>query len=244
MPDVPPKNKPPKDKATGAAFKKWMLNNNKNVETVAHEGSFSTSFLQQLSSGQYTEKGLAKVERYIGEKIRVKDPNDKKASDELGGYLLDDKRGFIGKYLLARFSEEDSSMIETYEIDIDWDKERPGLAATAEIGGVQHISYVSIPQYSSHIFIASSPGGWARLAILSIPNQDGAIYGVLLSMGLINGGICTPMLTPVFMKKIVSKSELHSHKVSKGSVAHNILQNELNKVSEKGYILSRISVKK
>lgn len=180
---------------------------------LADEARLSLSTLEKALSGQRSltlatrlrvgavlglDEGGAVAEPQAGM------PGAGVAPADLGAYSRAAVQSLQGDYLTLRPSFDSPGCIYAYRTEVRWDA-GAGCLIFAERQR-QDLAYaqqgrVSLPHQSGHVYLVTEKHGQYRLAILSRPTIDGALYG-LLSTLQVSGAQLIPASVPLALLPI------------------------------------------
>jgi DNA-binding Xre family transcriptional regulator len=117
----------------------------------------------------------------------------------MGAYTRVGVDHFIGAYLTLRPHFTDPSCIMAYRTEIQWDPAWPSLIfqeTDRPDSGYAHRGRVYIPASAPYIHLVSLTKGAMRMVILSQPDRDGTMRGIITTQHK-NGAMLVPVSTPM-----------------------------------------------
>lgn len=162
------------------------------------------STVDKLVVGIFSEKTILQVEAQLNLGLRRSDEGVEFAREEFGRYTRDDTRNYVGEYVFARPSFQDSSIIYAFRMEIMWDREEKVLLVKESAPHKKEapqFGKIHIPRASMHIFILSNERGWLKSVILSQIDIYKRMKGMMLTMGNAFANVYAPVALPVIMNK-------------------------------------------
>ena len=170
-------------------------------QTLADKARVSLSTLEKALAGTraFTLATTLRIEEALGVPLRpsATAPGVRETAPEhMGAYARSAVRWIEGQYLTLRPSFGTPEGIYAYVTTIRWlaDKGHLGFAESQRLDGrFEQTGYVSLPNLSGHIYLATNESGQHRLAILARPTINGALYGVLTTRQVGQGSQLVPV---------------------------------------------------
>lgn len=196
-------------------------------QTLAELARISLSTLEKALSGHrpFTLATIIRLEEATGLTLRDAEPKaappkpagNGHAPEHLGAYSRSAVHWLEGSYLTLRPSFGDAKAIFAYCTEIAWDdaasqlgfaeRERTDMAFSQQ-------GAVSVPNLSGHIYLVTNTAGQYRMAMLSRPNIEGEMYGILTTLRAGKGAHLVPAAVPLALVPL-----RHIGEVSFGRIA-------------------------
>jgi len=181
-------------------------------QALADMARISLSTLEKALAGKraFTLATLLRIEEALGVSLRgdtISAPpaGGDVAPDALGAYSRSAVTWLEGRYLTVRPSFATPGGVFAYLTTIRWVPEKACLGF-AETGRAdprfEQIGQVSMPNLSGHIYLVTNEQGQYRLAILSRPTIDGALFGILTTLEVGKGSQLMPAAAPLALRKL------------------------------------------
>ena len=195
-------------RAVAATVREALARRRVSRQTLADQAKISISTLEKALSGRrpFTLATTVRLEEALGISLREgADASSKPAPtglapDELGSYARAAVEWMEGSYLTLRPSFGDAQAIFAYRTDIAWDEASSCLIfREAERLDTPFAQYgqVAVSHQSGHAYLVTNRHGQHRLAILSRPTIEGAMYGILTTLQSGRGAQLTPVAAPL-----------------------------------------------
>ncbi|HWE22086.1 MAG TPA: helix-turn-helix transcriptional regulator [Hyphomicrobiaceae bacterium] len=199
-------------------------------QQLAEQARISLSTLEKALSGRrpFTLATLVRIEQALGVSLREKTDaaSTRKvtvppelAPDELGSYARAAVSWIEGAYLTIRPSFGDKTALYTYRTEILWDAARSSLvfreseridAAFSQQG------FVSVPNFSGHIYLVTNEHGQYRLIVVSRPSISGEMHGILTTLQVGRGAHLIPVATPIALVPLKRLTQVHFGRIHAG----------------------------
>lgn len=173
-------------------------------QALADMARISLSTLEKALSGSrpFTLATMVRIEQALGTPLRGTAHGDGRdlAPEHMGAY----SRAAIGwieqDYVTLRASFSTPGGVIAYRTRIGWD-EAVGHLRFAESdridGAFAQTGYVSMPNLSGHIYLATNEAGQHRLIILGRPTRDTRMFGLLTTLQVGAGSQLVPVACPI-----------------------------------------------
>ncbi|WP_395335930.1 helix-turn-helix transcriptional regulator [Novosphingobium sp. BL-8H] len=182
-------------------------------QALADMARISLSTLEKALAGKrpFTLATLLRIEEALGVTLRPADPvapapaGRDVAPDDLGAYAHSAVAWLEGCYLTLRPSFGTPGGLFAYLTTIRWDAAGACLAfaeSGRSDGRFEQTGRVSMPNLSGHIYLVTNEQGQYRLAILSRPTIDGALFGILTTLEVGKGSQLVPAAAPIALRKL------------------------------------------
>jgi transcriptional regulator with XRE-family HTH domain len=173
-------------------------------QQLAELARISLSTLEKSLNGSrpFTLTTLVRLEAALGVSLRPEAAAPARygsASEELGAYTYDAVKWLMGDYITLRPSFGGQDAIYAYRTTIAWDTDTACLAfreADREDKLFAQHGVVSVPNKSGYIYLHTNTDGQFRLAILSRPQIEGEMYGLLTTLQVGPGTLLVPVSVP------------------------------------------------
>lgn len=174
-------------------------------QQLAEIARISLSTLEKSLNGSrpFTLTTLVRLEAALGVSLRPEmaaaPVKHGSASPELGAYTYDAVKWLMGDYVTLRPSFGGQDAIYAYRTTIAWDTDAACLAfreADREDKLFAQHGVVSVPNKSGYIYLHTNTDGQFRLAILSRPQIEGEMYGLLTTLQVGPGTLLVPVSVP------------------------------------------------
>lgn len=219
------------------AIREYISAKNLSREQFAHRAKVSISLLNKMLAGDFTDKGLAKVESNTGVRFRSHNIIRKQAPEYLGSYSYDDCHRYEGFYELIRRSFQEEHIIHSYAMEIKWSEESACLAVRhlgIKESQFRQFGLISMPESARYFFIQSQDRGWHSLAIMSKLDFSRIMYGALYSLGDVGTQGFLPMAVPIVIKGAGNPTE--TKKIDQSSPDYEVYAKLLSKVRTDKYV--------
>ena len=168
----------------------------------------SKSSVEKLFQGDFTERTLNKVEGIL--KTTFQRPSQsaqeaRTAEKTFGGYVFDAVEYLQGEYLCVRPIFANPTNLSAYLISIRWSDEQKGLVFEEKQRfdpKYKQKGTVYIPFGTSFMNLVSSTAGNVRTILLSLPDADSMLRGIISTLSNPKGSIFIPASAPIFLRKL------------------------------------------
>src|SRR6195952_469168 len=193
----------PDKKAIASAIQRYLDANGLARKDLIRE-HLSKSSIEKLFQGDFTERTLDKVEGIL--KISFRKPSAKDTADRsVGGYVFDAVEYLQGDYLCIRPMFANPSNFNAYLITIAWSDEQKCLVFEEKSrfdGKYRQQGTVYIPFGTSFMNLVSSAQGNVRTILLSLPDSEDTLRGIISTLSNPKGSIYIPVTAPIFLRKL------------------------------------------
>ena len=187
-------------------------------QALADMARISLSTLEKALAGKrpFTLATLLRIEEALSVSLRpgstaaqaVAGPSGGDVAPEsLGAYARSAVTWLEGRYLTLCPSFGTPGGLFAYLTTIRWDVAKACLVF-AESGRFEQAGQVSMPNLSGHIYLVTNEQGQYRLAMLSRPTIDGAMFGILTTLQVGHGSQLVPAATPLALRKLAEGEDI------------------------------------
>lgn len=165
----------------------------------------SKSSIEKLFQGDFTERTLNKVEGVLKTGFQRPSAAKETASKSVGGYVFDAVEYLQGDYLCIRPMFANPANINAYLITIAWSDEQKCLVFEEKLrfdGKYRQQGTVYIPFGTSFMNLVSSSAGNVRTILLSLPDSDDMMRGIISTLSNPKGSIYIPVAAPIVLRKL------------------------------------------
>lgn len=203
---------PPEDDQTARRVREEIARRRISRQALADMARISLSTLEKALAGKrtFTLATLLRIEEALGVSLRGEVPvpavgGGDVAPEAMGAYARSAVAWLEGRYLTVRPSFGTPGGVFAYLTTIRWVPEKACLGF-AESGRsdqrFEQAGQVSMPNLSGHIYLVTNEQGQHRLAILSRPTIDGALFGILTTLEVGHGSQLVPAAAPLALRKL------------------------------------------
>ncbi|MDO9298375.1 hypothetical protein, partial [Bradyrhizobium sp.] len=171
----------------------------------------SKSSIEKLFQGDFTERTLNKVEGILKtsfqRQARVKDDT---AAKSVGGYVFDAVEYLQGDYLCVRPMFANPANFNAYLISIAWSDAQKCLVFEEKSrfdGKYRQVGTVYIPFGTAFMNLVSSSAGNVRTVLLSLPDTEDMMRGIISTLSNPKGSIYIPVAAPIVLRKLRAGEE-------------------------------------
>lgn len=166
----------------------------------------SKSSIEKLFQGDFTERTLNKVEGILKTSFQ-RQPNarDDTAAKSVGGYVFDAVEYLQGDYLCVRPMFANTANFNAYLISISWSDLQKCLVFEEKSrfdGKYRQVGTVYIPFGTSFMNLVSSSAGNVRTVLLSLPDTEDMMRGIISTLSNPKGSIYIPVAAPIVLRKL------------------------------------------
>lgn len=214
-------------------------------QALADMARVSISTLEKALSGRraFTLATVIRLEQALGVPLQktqaVISPEPLIASPEnLGGYSQTAVRWLEGRYLTLRPSFGTPGDIYAYATLIQWDAEQGCLIfseSERRDSSFSQTGKVSLPHLSGHIYLVTNVEGQYRLAVLSRPTIQGALYGILTTLMVGHGSQLIPAAAPFVLLRVKVETEIAFGRITSDHPEYARYRAELDSVTTEGF---------
>lgn len=175
----------------------------------------SKSSIEKLFQGDFTERTLNKVEgilktsfqRQAQGQLKVRDDT---AAKSVGGYVFDAVEHLQGDYLCIRPMFANPANFNAYLISIAWSDKQNCLVFEEKSrfdGKYRQVGTVYIPFGTAFMNLVSSSAGNVRTVLLSLPDTEDMMRGIISTLSNPKGSIYIPVAAPIVLRKLRAGEE-------------------------------------
>ena len=195
----------PDKKAIASAIQRYLDANGLARKDLIRE-HLSNSFIEKLFQGDFTERTLNKIEGILKTSFRSPSrPVKIRRPGPVGGYVFDAVDYLQGDYLCVRPMFANSANFNAYLIAIAWSDERKCLVFEERSrfdGKYRQVGTVYIPFGTSFMNLVSSSAGNVRTILLSLPDSDDMMRGIISTLSNPKGSVYIPVAAPIVLRKL------------------------------------------
>jgi hypothetical protein len=172
----------------------------------------SKSSIEKIFQGDFTERTLNKVEGILKttfarttKAAAPAKPTHAVAAISIGGYVFDAVENLVGDYLSIRPIFSNPTNLNAYLTAISWSDTQNSLVFEERSrfdAKYQHNGVVYIPFGTSFMNLVSSSAGNVRTILLSLPDADDMLRGIISTLSNPKGSILVPAAAPIFLRKL------------------------------------------
>ena len=171
----------------------------------------SKSSIEKLFQGDFTERTLNKVEGILKTSFqRQPNPRDDTAAKSVGGYVFDAVEYLQGDYLCVRPMFANPANFNAYLISMTWSDAQKCLVFEEKSrfdGKYRQIGTVYIPFGTAFMNLVSSSAGNVRTILLSLPDSEDMMRGIISTLSNPKGSIYIPVAAPIVLRKLRAGEE-------------------------------------
>ncbi len=171
----------------------------------------SKSSIEKLFQGDFTERTLNKVEGILKTSFqRQSQVKDNTAAKSVGGYVFDAVEYLQGDYLCVRPMFANPANFNAYLISISWSDEQKCLVFEEKSrfdGKYRQVGTVYIPFGTAFMNLVSSSAGNVRTVLLSLPDSEDMMRGIISTLSNPKGSIYIPVAAPIVLRKLRAGEE-------------------------------------
>jgi hypothetical protein len=200
----------PDKKAIAGAIQRYLDANGLARKDLIRE-HLSKSSIEKLFQGDFTERTLNKVEGIL--KTSFQKPATARrdtAAKSVGGYVFDAVEYLQGDYLCIRPMFANPANINAYVIAIAWSDAQNCLVFEEKSrfdGKYRQIGTVYIPFGTAFMNLVSSSAGNVRTVLLTLPDSDDMMRGIISTLSNPKGSIYIPVAAPIILRKLRTAEE-------------------------------------
>ena len=171
----------------------------------------SKSSIEKLFQGDFTERTLNKVEGILKTSFqRQPKAREDTAAKSVGGYVFDAVEYLQGDYLCVRPMFANPANFNAYLISITWSDAQKCLVFEEKSrfdGKYRQIGTVYIPFGTAFMNLVSSSAGNVRTILLSLPDSEDMMRGIISTLSNPKGSIYIPVAAPIVLRKLRAGEE-------------------------------------
>src|SRR6187431_3375571 len=171
----------------------------------------SKSSIEKLFQGDFTERTLNKVEGILKTSFqRQPKAREDTAAKSVGGYVFDAVEYLQGDYLCVRPMFANPANFNAYLISITWSDTQKCLVFEEKSrfdGKYRQIGTVYIPFGTAFMNLVSSSAGNVRTILLSLPDSEDMMRGIISTLSNPKGSIYIPVAAPIVLRKLRAGEE-------------------------------------
>src|SRR5450432_2073574 len=198
----------PDKKAIATAVQRYLDANGLARKDLIRE-HLSKSSIEKLFQGDFTERTLDKIEGIL--KTSFRKPSAKDTADRsVGGYVFDAVDYLQGDYLCVRPMFANPANFNAYLVAIAWSEERKCLVFEEKSrfdGKYRQQGTVHIPFGTAYLNLVSANAGNVRTILLSLPDSEGMMRGIISTLSNPKGSVYIPVAAPMMLRKLRKAEE-------------------------------------
>ena len=171
----------------------------------------SKSSIEKLFQGDFTERTLNKVEGILKTSFqRQPKAREDTAAKSVGGYVFDAVEYLQGDYLCVRPMFANPANFNAYLISITWSDAQKCLVFEEKSrfdGKYRQVGTVYIPFGTAFMNLVSSSAGNVRTVLLSLPDTEEMMRGIISTLSNPKGSIYIPVAAPIVLRKLRAGEE-------------------------------------
>ena len=170
----------------------------------------SKSSIEKLFQGDFTERTLNKIEGVLKTSFQRPSAIRETAAKSVGGYVFDAVEYLQGDYLCIRPMFANPANINAYLIAIAWSEAQKCLIFEEKSrfdGKYRQNGTVYIPFGTAFMNLVSSSAGNVRTILLSLPDSDDMMRGIISTLSNPKGSIFIPVAAPIVLRKLRTAEE-------------------------------------
>jgi len=200
----------PDKKVIATAIQRYLDANGLARKDLIRE-HLSKSSIEKLFQGDFTERTLNKVEGILKTSFRAPSPTPGETADRsVGGYVFDAVEYLQGDYLCVRPMFATPANFNAYLITISWSDELKCLVFEEKSrfdGKYRQTGTVHIPFGTSYMNLVSASAGNVRTILLSLPDSDDMMRGIISTLSNPKGSVYIPVAAPIVLRKLRKAEE-------------------------------------
>jgi hypothetical protein len=220
----------PDKKAIASAIQRYLDANGLARKDLIRE-HLSKSSIEKLFQGDFTERTLNKVEGILKISFRKSSAGrDDTADRSVGGYVFDAVEYLQGDYLCVRPMFANPANFNAYLVTISWNDERKCLVFEEKSrfdGKYRQKGTVHIPFGTAYMNLVSSSAGNVRTILLSLPDSDDLMRGIILTLSNPKGSVYIPVAAPIVLRKLRKAEEPELGVITENQRSHGEYQSSL-----------------
>ena len=220
----------PDKKAIASAIQRYLDANGLARKDLIRE-HLSKSSIEKLFQGDFTERTLNKVEGILKTSFRKSSAGrDDTADRSVGGYVFDAVEYLQGDYLCVRPMFANPANFNAYLVTISWSDERKCLVFEEKSrfdGKYRQKGTVHIPFGTTYMNLVSSSAGNVRTILLSLPDSDDLMRGIILTLSNPKGSVYIPVASPIVLRKLRKAEEPELGVITENQRSHGEYQSSL-----------------
>jgi len=199
----------PDKKAIATAIQRYLDANGLARKDLIRE-HLSKSSIEKLFQGDFTERTLNKIEGVLKTSFQRPSAVKETAAKSVGGYVFDAVEYLQGDYLCVRPMFANPANFNAYLVAISWSEERKCLVFEEKSrfdGKYRQKGTVHIPFGTAYMNLVSSSAGNVRTILLSLPDSDDLMRGIILTLSNPKGSVYIPVAAPIVLRKLRKAEE-------------------------------------
>jgi hypothetical protein len=206
----------PDKKAIADAIQRYLDANGLARKDLIRE-HLSKSTIEKLFQGDFTDRTLNKVEGVLKTSFQRPSRRQEAACKTVGAYVFEAVEYLQGDYLCVRPLFTNPSNLSAYLISIVWSNEQNCLVFEEKSrfdAKYRQVGTVYIPFGTSFMNLVSSAQGNVRTILLSLPDSESILRGIISTLSNPKGSIFIPVTAPIFLRKLRAAEEPELGKIS------------------------------
>jgi hypothetical protein len=203
-------NAKPNKKAIAVAIQRHLDANGLARKDLIRE-HLSKSSIEKLFQGDFTERTLDKVEGILKTSFRAPSVVRQDTADRsVGGYVFATVEYLQGDYICVRPMFANPVRFNAYLITIAWSDERKCLVFEEKSrfdSKYLQMGSVHIPFGTAYMNLVSSSAGNVRTILLSLPDSENMMRGIISTLSNPKGSVYIPVAAPIVLRKLRASEE-------------------------------------
>src|SRR4030088_92108 len=195
----------PDKRAIADAIQRYLDANGLARKDLIRE-HLSKSTIEKLFQGDFTDRTLHKAEGVRKTSFQKQSrARQETASKSVGGYVFEAVEYLQGDYLCVRPVFANPANINAYVIAIAWSDAQNCLVFEEKSrfdGKYRQNGTVYIPFGTAFMNLVSSSAGNVRTILLSLPDSDDMMRGIISTLSNPKGSIYIPVAAPIILRKL------------------------------------------
>src|SRR5476649_141308 len=199
----------PDKKAIASAIQRYLDANGLARKDLTRE-HLSKSSIEKLFQGDFTERTLNKIEGVLKTSFQRPSAIKETAAKSVGGYVFDAVEYLQGDYLCIRPMFANPANFNAYLVTISWSDQRKCLVFEEKSrfdGKYRQQGTVHIPFGTSYMNLVSASAGNVRTILLSLPDSDDMMRGIISTLSNPKGSVYIPVAAPIVLRKLRKAEE-------------------------------------
>src|SRR5471032_1174882 len=214
----------PDKKAIATAIQRYLDANGLARKDLIRE-HLSKSSIEKLFQGDFTERTLNKVEGILKTSFRASSAIREDTADRsVGGYVFDAVEYLQGDYLCVRPMFANPANFNAYLVTISWSDQRKCLVFEEKSrfdGKYRQQGTVHIPFGTSYMNLVSASAGNVRTILLSLPDSDDMMRGIISTLSNPKGSVYIPVAAPIVLRKLRKAEEPELGIIAENNRSHD-----------------------
>lgn len=216
-------------KAIAAAIQRYLDTHGKARKDLV-TAFLSMSSVEKLFQGDFTERTLNKVEGILNTTFQRPAralSEVRMAAKSVGGYMFDAVKHMQGHYLCIRPVFAKPENLNAYLVSIAWSDEQMRLIFEERQRfdrKYSHKGSVYIAFGTSFMNLVSEFEGNVRTVLLSLPDSDGVLRGIINALSNPRGFVFIPASAPIVLRRLQDGEEPELGVITGKSANYHVYQ--------------------